>query len=257
MQERLQKIIARAGVASRRKAEELIRAGEVRVNGRVVSELGSKADPAKDEVRVSGRLISAEAPRVYLMLNKPPGYVTTTSDPEGRPTVMELLPRAKERLYPVGRLDWESSGLLLVTNDGELTFALTHPSSQVPRTYQAKLEGLPAPRVLEKLSRGVMLDGRPTLPAHVRFLRKGPNHVWIEITLSEGRNRQVRRMAEAIGHPVLKLHRVAIGPLRLGDLPPSRCRPLKEKEVRQLRDLMQPAAERKTSKPRRRSRQGR
>jgi len=241
MEERLQKIIARAGVASRRKAEELIRAGEVRVNGRVVAELGSKADPARDQIRVSGRLIVADAPRSYLLLHKPAGYVTTTHDPEGRPTVLDLIHGMKERVYPVGRLDWDTSGLLLLTNDGELTHRLTHPSSQVPRTYQAKVEGIPDPAALEKLARGVPLEGKPTLPAKVRLLRKGPRHAWIEITLTEGRHRQVRRMAEAVGHPVLKLHRVALGPLTLGSLLPGRFRYLHEKEIKRVLALGRPA----------------
>ena len=234
MQERLQKILARAGVASRRRAEVLIRDGRVRVNGRVAAELGTKADPARDEIRVSGRLIAADQPRLYLLLHKPAGYVTTTHDPEGRPTVLDLIHGVKERLYPVGRLDWDTSGLLLLTNDGELTQFLTHPSSEVPRTYQAKIEGIPSPDTLLKLAHGVLLDGRPTRPAQVRRLRSGPGWAWIEISLTEGRNRQVRRMAEAVGHPVLKLHRVALGPLSLGNLPPGRFRPLHAKELKQL-----------------------
>jgi len=248
MQERLQKILSRAGVASRRQAEGLIREGKVRLNGKVVTELGTKADPAHDEIRVSGRLIAADQPWTYLLLHKPVGYVATTSDPEGRPTVLDLIHGVKERLYPVGRLDWDTSGLLLLTNDGELTHLLTHPSSEVPRTYQAKVEGIPNPTVLQKLRRGVFLEGRPTHPAQVRLLRKGPGWAWIEITLTEGRNRQVRRMCEQVGHPVLKLCRVALGPLLLGDLPPGRFRPLKEKELKQLRGTSQPADQKKTVK---------
>jgi len=246
MQERLQKIMSRAGVASRRQAEGLIREGKVRVNGQVVTELGTKADPAQDEIRVSGRLIAADQPRTYLLLHKPVGYVATTSDPEGRPTVLDLIHGVKERLYPVGRLDWDTSGLLLLTNDGELTHLLTHPSSEVPRTYEAKVEGKPTPEVLQKLRRGVFLDGRPTHPARVRLLRPGPGWAWIEITLTEGRNRQVRRMCEQVGHPVLKLCRVALGPLQLGDLPPGRFRPLKEIELKQLRKTSQPPDQKKT-----------
>ena len=241
MEERIQKIIARAGVASRRRAEELIRTGEVRVNGRVVTELGTKADPMRDEIRVSGKRIVADLPRVYLLLHKPAGYVTTTHDPEGRPTVLDLIRGTGERVYPVGRLDWETSGLLLLTNDGELTHYLTHPSSQVPRTYQAKVEGIPDPAALQKLTRGVLLDGRPTLPANVRLLRKGPKHAWIEITLTEGRHRQVRRMCEQVGHPVLKLHRAALGPLMLGSLLPGRFRYLHEKEIKRLLAMSRPA----------------
>ena len=248
MQERLQKILARAGVASRRHAEELIRDGKVRVNGRVVTELGTKADPERDELRVSGRLISADQPRTYLLLHKPVGYVTTTHDPEGRPTVLDLIHGLKERLYPVGRLDWDTSGLLLLTNDGELTHRLTHPSSEVPRTYQAKVEGIPTPAVLQKLRRGVLLEGRPTLPAQVRVLRQGPGWAWLEITLAEGRNRQVRRMCEQLGHPVLKLCRVALGPLELGELPPGRFRPLQAKELKQLLAITAPSEKMRASK---------
>ena len=246
MQERLQKIISRAGVASRRQAEMLIQEGKVRVNGRVVTELGSKADPERDEVRVAGRLIAADQPRTYLLLHKPVGYVSTTNDPECRPTVLDLVHGVKERLYPVGRLDWDTSGLLLLTNDGELTHRLTHPSSEVPRTYQAKVEGIPTPEVLQKLRRGVLLDGRLTHPAQVRLLRPGPGWAWLEITLAEGRNRQVRRMCEAVRHPVLKLCRVALGPLQLGDLPAGRSRPLLAKELKQLRELGKPAVKKKT-----------
>jgi 23S rRNA pseudouridine2605 synthase len=237
MQERLQKIMSRAGVASRRQAEGLILGGKVRVNGQVVTELGTKADPAQDEIRVSGRLIAADQPRTYLLLHKPVGYVATTSDPEGRPTVLDLIHGVKERLYPVGRLDWDTSGLLLLTNDGELTHLLTHPSSEVPRTYEAKVEGIPNQVVLNNLARGVLLDGRPTRPAKVRRLRSGPTWAWLQITLTEGRNRQVRRMCEAVGHPVLKLHRVALGPLQLGDLQPGRFRPLHDREIKQLLGL--------------------
>jgi len=255
MQERLQKILSRAGVASRREAEGLIREGKVRLNGKVVTELGTKADPEHDEIRVSGRLIAADQPRTYLLLHKPVGYVATTSDPEGRPTVLDLIHGLKERLYPVGRLDWDTSGLLLLTNDGDLTHRLTHPSSEVPRTYQAKVEGIPNPAVLQKLRRGVFLEGRPTHPAQVRLLRKGPGWAWLEITLTEGRNRQVRRMAEAVGHPVLKLCRVGLGPLELGELPAGRFRPLHAKELKQL--LAITTLSEKTKAPKSRPRQKR
>ena len=248
MTERLQKIIARAGVASRRRAEALILDGQVRVNGRVVTELGTKADAARDEIRVGGRLISADVPRVYLLLHKPVGYVTTTHDPEGRPTVLDLIRREKERLYPVGRLDWDTSGLILLTNDGEMTRYLTHPSSEVPRTYQAKVEGIPEAGTLARLSRGIRLEGKLTLPAKVRLFRKLSHSAWIEITLTEGRNRQVRRMCEQVGHPVLKLRRVALGPLELGPLPPGQFRYLHPQEIKRLSAMSAGAEKRKARK---------
>jgi 23S rRNA pseudouridine2605 synthase len=236
--ERLQKIIAAAGVASRRKAEELISAGHVRVNGAVVTELGTKADPETDHIRVNGKLLGGAQRHVYLLLNKPKGYVTTVSDPEKRPTVMQLLRGVKKRVYPVGRLDYASEGLLLLTNDGALANKLMKAASQVPKTYVVKIAGVPSAESLEKLRAGVSIEtesGRRvrTAPAGVRLVKEA-NNPWYEVTLIEGRNREIRRMFEKVGHHVEKIKRVRYGPLTL-DIPPGEFRALSEAEVDRLR----------------------
>jgi 23S rRNA pseudouridine2605 synthase len=236
--ERLQKIIASAGIASRRKAEELITTGRVAVNGAIVSELGSKADPERDHIRVDGKLLRGAERHVYLMLNKPPGYVTTLSDPEGRPTVMSLLGGMRERIYPVGRLDYASEGLLLMTNDGELAHRLTQAASHVPKTYLVKVSGRPEEEALARLRSGVKVADRrgkrvPAAPVRLRLIREGENP-WYEITLIEGRNRQIRRMFEEIGHHVEKIRRVKYGPLEL-DIEPGRYRRLRPEEVARLK----------------------
>ena len=240
MPERLQKILAAAGVASRRKAEELISAGHVSVNGTIVTELGTKADRTLDTICVDGRPIRAGARRVYLLLHKPKGYVTTTSDPQGRPTVMELLGDQSERLYPVGRLDYASEGLLLLTNDGALAQELTKAASHVSKTYHVKVSGRPSEQSLQRLRGGVTItldDDRrvKTAPAKIRLLEDAPNP-WFEVILIEGRNRQIRRMFHHLGHHVEKIKRVALGPLAL-DVPPGKFRPLTESEVAQLKSL--------------------
>jgi pseudouridine synthase len=234
MRERLQKIIAEAGITSRRKAEELIVQGRVSVNGQVVAELGSKADPARDQILVDGRPLRRTGRRLYLLLNKPPGYVSTLSDPQHRPTVISLVRDIKERVYPVGRLDYHSSGLMLLTNDGEMANFLMSPKSGVPRTYQVKLEGQPGPEALKKLEEGIVLDGRRTAPCQIRPLayREKP---WYEITLVEGRYHQVRRMFERIGQAVVKLKRVRIAFLTDQGLALGRFRPLRAAEVERLR----------------------
>jgi|SRR5437762_7251968 len=246
MQERLQKIIARAGVTSRRKAEALILAGRVKVNNRVVEQLGATADAASDVIAVDGRPLRPPGRRLYLLLNKPVGYVSTVSDPERRPTVMSLLGGVRERVYPVGRLDYHSSGLLVMTNDGELANHLMSRDSQVPRTYHVKLGEDPRPEKLALLERGIALDGRRTAPARIRKLaprpaearrpapRKRSDHPWYEVTLVEGRYHQVRRMFERIGHPVLKLKRVRIAFLTDEGLPVGRFRQLAPSEVKRL-----------------------
>jgi 23S rRNA pseudouridine2605 synthase len=236
--ERLQKIIASAGIASRRKAEELITSGRVVVNGAIVSELGSKADPERDHIRVDGKLLRGAERHVYLMLNKPRGYVTTLSDPEGRPTVMSLLGGMRERIYPVGRLDYASEGLLLMTNDGELAHRLTQAASHVPKTYLVKVSGRPGEEALARLRSGVKVADRrgkrvKTAPVRLRLIREGENP-WYEITLIEGRNRQIRRMFEEIGHHVEKIRRVKYGPLEL-DIEPGRYRRLRPEEVARLK----------------------
>jgi len=236
--ERLQKIIAAAGIASRRKAEELITSGHVQVNGQVVTELGSKADPESDHVRVNGKLLHGPQRHVYLLLNKPKGYVTTMSDPEKRPTVMDLMRGVKGRVYPVGRLDYASEGLLLLTNDGELAHRLMKAASHVAKTYVVKVAGTPNQEAIEKLRAGVSIatdDGKRvrTGPAGVRVVKEATNP-WYEITLVEGRNRQIRRMFEAVGHHVEKIKRVRYGPLTL-DVPPGKFRLLTLKEVERLK----------------------
>jgi 23S rRNA pseudouridine2605 synthase len=236
--ERLQKIIAAAGVASRRKAEELITSGHVQVNGQVVTALGTKADPETDHVRVNGKLLHGAQRHIYLLLNKPKGYVTTMSDPEKRPTVMDLIRGVKGRVYPVGRLDYASEGLLLLTNDGELAHRLMKAASHVPKTYVVKVAGTPKEEAIAKLRAGVSIatdDGKrvKTGPASVRIVKEAANP-WYEITLIEGRNRQIRRMFEAVGHHVEKIKRVRYGPLAL-DVPPGEFRPLTLKEIERLK----------------------
>jgi 23S rRNA pseudouridine2605 synthase len=250
--ERLQKIIAAAGIASRRKAEELITNGLVSVNGRVVTELGTKADPATDHIKVAGKALQGPERHLYLLLHKPKGYVTTVSDPEGRPTVMDLVRGAGARLYPVGRLDYLSEGLLLLTNDGELAQKLTHASSHVPKTYLVKISGKPTAEEIRKLRGGVFLPAE-TKPLKTRegheqrrrshAVRTGPVQIelardaanpWYEVTLIEGRNRQIRRMFEQIEHHVEKIKRVRYGPLQL-DVEVGQFRHLTKSEVAQLK----------------------
>jgi 23S rRNA pseudouridine2605 synthase len=276
--ERLQKIIAAAGITSRRNAEKLIAAGAVSVNGQIVTELGSKADPEHDHIRVNGKLLHGAERQVYLLMNKPKGYVTTVSDPEGRPTVMDLLRAIRVRVYPVGRLDYASEGLLLLTNDGDLAHKLMKAGSHVPKVYVVKVAGQPDEAGLEKIRRGLSIQtetqfSRPgkvrvdnksksynsggipptglvtsarnnrrkkptsqrvkTAPAKVRLIREGDNP-WYELTLTEGRNRQIRRMFEEIGHHVEKIKRVRYGPLSL-DVPPGEFRRLTIGEIEKLK----------------------
>lgn len=232
--ERLQKILSRAGVASRRAAERLMTEGRVSVNHVTVRELGTKADPAHDDIRVDGRRIALPDRHLYLLLNKPAGYVTTRSDPQRRPTVLDLLPGIREYVYPVGRLDFDSEGLLLLTNDGTLAAQLTHPRHGVPRVYEARVLGVPDERDLARLTRGIALDGHKTAPARIERIRCVGDRTTLRITLREGRNRQVRRMCEAIGHPVEHLRRVAIGSIRDPQLPLGASRSLTEDEVARL-----------------------
>jgi 23S rRNA pseudouridine2605 synthase len=230
---RLAKYLAHAGVASRRAAAKLIGDGRVTVDGRTVTDPARAVD-ADSRVTVDGRSLEGTEPRVVYAVNKPVGVVSTAHDTHGRATVVELVPARGLRLYPVGRLDADSSGLILLTNDGELANRLTHPSFEVPKTYRAMLGGgAVGAASLEALRRGVALDGSPTAQAHVRRLRGN----LIEVTIHEGRNRQVRRMCEAVGHPVLELERIAFGPLRLGGLPPGAHRRLRSGEVEHLRAL--------------------
>jgi 23S rRNA pseudouridine2605 synthase len=249
--ERLQKIIAAAGIASRRHAEELIKSGLVSVNGQTVTELGTKADPTKDRIKVGNKLLTVPDRHIYLLLHKPKGYVTTSSDPEGRPTVMDLLRNLNTRVYPVGRLDYASEGLLLLTNDGELTQKLTHASSHVQKTYLVKVSGVPTEDNLKRLRQGIVLQSvKPktgekrapgkvrTAPAKISIFKEGDNP-WYEVSIIEGRNRQIRRMFEEIGHHVEKIKRVKYGPLQL-DVESGKFRSLTEIEVSRLKQAVRP-----------------
>ncbi|NLM37166.1 MAG: rRNA pseudouridine synthase [Firmicutes bacterium] len=239
--ERLQKYLARCGVASRRKVEEMIAGGLVAVNGQVVREMGVKVDPERDRVTVAGRPVRPEEERIYLMLNKPPGYITGNRDPRGRRTVLTLLPEGFPRVFPVGRLDYNTTGLLLLTNDGALAYALTHPKYQIQKVYRALVRGVPDAHALNLLRQGVVLEDGPTLPATVDIIKVKAGNAILEIGLREGRNRQVRRMCAAVGHPVLTLERVAMGPLQLGDLALGQYRRLTAAELQALRKLLDQA----------------
>ena len=241
MEERLQKVLARAGIASRRAAERLIVEGRVTVNGVPVTRLGTRVDPHKDAVKLDGKRIPLPPLRCsYLILNKPRGCVTTLSDPQGRPSIADLLRGVGARVYPVGRLDFNTEGLLLLTDDGELARDLTHPRKGVPKTYLAKVRGEPTPQALAKLSRGIELAGRKTLPAQFRLVRPARN-AWLEATLVEGRKHQVRRMLELIGHPVIKLRRTSFAGLKLGRLRAGELRPLRPDELERLRRQTRPS----------------
>ena len=234
MQARLQKLIAHAGVTSRRKAEELITSGCVTVNGCIVTELGSKADPDRDHVKVNGKLLRMHPPSVCIMLNKPKEFITSVKDPEGRPTVMELVRGVKGRVFPIGRLDYHTEGLLLLTNDGELANLLMHPRHGVSKRYEVKVKGQLEDDEIGRLARGVRLDDGTTAPCTITKLGKAEKNSWLEVTLHEGRYRQVRRMFESAGHFVLRLRRVGYGGLTLGDLPVGRCRRLTDAEIATL-----------------------
>jgi pseudouridine synthase len=235
----LQKILSAAGIASRRTAETLIEQGRVSVNGEVVREMGTKADPETDDIRVDGRRIRAAQRKRYILLNKPRGYVTTRSDPGKRPTVMDLLVGIKEYVYPVGRLDYDSEGLLLLTNDGELAARLTHPRHEVERLYEARVRGIPDPHAIDRLASGVIIDGRKTAPANVKLAKKleaasGAQAV-VLVGIHEGRHRQVRQMFDAVGHPVIRLRRVRIGPIRDEELKTGHYRELTRQEIGKLK----------------------
>lgn len=234
---RLQKFLAQCGVASRRKAEELIRGGKVRVNGHVVTEMGTKVS-TEDRVEVNGKVVRPEKKKVYILLHKPRGYVTTVSDPEGRKTVLDLVKDVRERVYPVGRLDYDSSGLLLLTNDGEFANYMMHPKNEILKVYIATVKGNPSEEALDKLRNGIRIDDYVTAPAFVRVLSVYEKKTKLEITIHEGHNRQIRKMCEKIGHPVVRLKRIAYGSLELGDLKPGEWRFLTEKEVKQLMGKM-------------------
>ena len=238
MQQRLQKLIAQAGLASRRHAEEMITAGEVTVNGAVVTALGTKADPQKDHIKVRGKLINPvlqKRQNVYVLLNKPKGYLSSVSDPEKRPLVVDLLPPSLGRIHPVGRLDFNTEGLLLLTNDGNLTNFITAARNRVAKVYEARVKGLPPESAIERLRAGVVLDdGTRTARSDITLLKSSDANAWFEVILHQGRNQQIRRMFDAIGHSVVKLRRVRIGPLTDERLKPGEWRFLAPPEVDQL-----------------------
>jgi 23S rRNA pseudouridine2605 synthase len=240
MEQRIQKILSQMGIASRRKAEEFILEGRVTVNGEIAT-IGMKADPSKDYIKVNGQLIAGPQigfRKVYIMFNKPRGVVTTLFDPEGRPTVKDFLKGVKYRVFPVGRLDYNSEGLLLLTNDGDFAHAVLHPSKKIAKTYLIKVKGIIGEDTIVKLRQGLRLEDGKTMPAKVRKIRQLENNSWIEMTIYEGRKRQVRRMMERVGYPVIKLQRIGIGGLKLGDLRPGEHRYLTFDELQLIRKVI-------------------
>lgn len=227
---RLQKYMAQCGIASRRHAEEIIKSGRVKVNGERITEMGTLVSD-KDKVEVDGKLIKKEKKLIYIMLNKPSGYVSTVSDPEGRRTVLDLIEGVEERVYPVGRLDYDTTGLLILTNDGDFTFSNTHPGQETKKTYLAEVIGMPSNDTLRSLRKGVLLDDKATSPAEVEVVEIKDKSTVLKIIIHEGRNRQVKRMCEAVGHPVLRLKRTAVGKLTLGNLQPGEWKYLSTQEI--------------------------
>jgi pseudouridine synthase len=235
--ERIQKILAKAGIASRREAERMVIEGRVSVNGKVIEVLGFRADPFKDHIKVDGRRLVHFEPKVILLLNKPRGYLSTVKDPRGRPTIMDLLKNVKWRIYPVGRLDFDAEGLLLVTNDGDLAHLLSHPRFSIPKTYLVKLTGVPEEKKLARLKRGVMLEDGKAKAVSCSLIRQREKNSWVQVVVTEGRNRLVKRMFSAIGHTVLKLKRIEYGPIRLGGLPFGQFRYLTPEEMEDLEKI--------------------
>lgn len=234
MEERLQKIIAKVGIASRRAAEEIILEGRVTVNGKTAT-LGTKADIRKDHVKLDGKLLIKPEPKVYLMINKPKNVITTLSESEDRPSIRDYLKKIRYRVFPVGRLDYDSEGLLLLTNDGDFAHAILHPSKKIPKTYHVKIKGIIENDTIEKLKKGVSLKDGITAPAKVKKLRKAEENCWIEMTIYEGKKRQVRRMLDRVGHPVLKLKREKINGIQLGNLATGEIRYLTPDEVSRIK----------------------
>lgn len=239
MEVRLQKLIASTGLSSRRKAEMMIASGRVTVNGKVVTELGTKVDAVRDHVKVDGRHLTSAQPFVYLVLNKPKNVMSTLDDPGGRPTVKGFLHGVLVRVFPVGRLDFDSEGLMLLTNHGELAQALLHPRYHVPKTYLIKVKGVLGDEEIRQLEQGVRLEDGMTGPAYVKKVKKAEQNSWLEVTIREGRKHQVKRMLESVGHPVLKLQRIRMGPLSLGGLASGEFRFLSDREANALRELVE------------------
>jgi pseudouridine synthase len=235
VEERLQKILSKAGHASRRHAEKLIVEGRVKVNGVVVKHLGFKADPRKDHIRVDGKPISTFEPKIYLLLNKPRGCVTTLDDPLGRPTIRDFLHGERKRVYPVGRLDFDSEGLLILTNDGELHNRLTHPRYGIPRTYLVKMKGVPDPGAMRRIRDGIALEDGLTVSAKAHIVKRLKRNSWMRLTVYEGRNRLIKRMCDTIFHPVIRLKRIRYGSITLGDLKLGKYRYLTSKEIDELK----------------------
>jgi len=235
--ERIQKILAKAGIASRREAERMVIEGRVTVNGKVVDTMGFKADVLVDHIKVDGRRLGHDEPKVTLLLNKPRGYLSTVKDPMGRPTVMDLLKRVKWRIYPVGRLDFDAEGLLILSNDGDLAHHLSHPRFSIRRTYLVKVGGVPDEKKLTRLKRGVTLEDGKAKAVSLTILRQREKNSWIRVVVTEGRNRLVKRMFSAIGHTVLKLKRIEFGPIRLDDLPTGQFRHLTQDEIKALHKI--------------------
>ena len=230
---RIQKLLSQAGIASRREAERLIKEGRVSVNGKRVTELGTKVDPDKDRVKVDHKLVLLPK-KIYIILNKPKRYITSVQDPEGRPVITDLLPELGSKVFPVGRLDYDTEGLILLTNDGDIAQKLQHPRYKIPRTYLAKIKGTPNEKDLYPITKGIKLDDGLTLPAEVKKIKEGLKNCWVEITVREGKNRLVKRMFERIGFPVLKLIRIRFDGLKLHNLPSGHFRFLNHIEVTRL-----------------------
>jgi pseudouridine synthase len=235
--ERIQKILAKAGIASRREAERMVVEGRVSVNGNIVEALGFKADPSRDHIKVDGKRLTPFEPKVILLLNKPRGYLSTVKDPKGRPTIMDLLKNVKWRIYPIGRLDFDAEGLLLLTNDGDLAHLLSHPRFSIPKTYLVKVAGVPEEKKLIRLRRGVMLEDGETRAVSCSLIRQREKNSWVRVVVTEGRNHLVKRMFSAIGHTVLKLKRIEYGPVSLGDLPFGQFRYLTAGEAEKLKKI--------------------
>ncbi|MDY6843639.1 MAG: pseudouridine synthase [Thermodesulfobacteriota bacterium] len=235
MKERLQKVISKAGVTSRRGSEKLIQAGKVVINGKRATQLGTKVDPTKDVIRVEGKIITYHQPKIYIVMNKPKGYLTTLHDPQKRPIVTDLLKGVEARIFPVGRLDYDTEGLLFLTNDGDLAHRLLHPSSRIQKTYVVEIEGCLSPKEVSQLERGIHLDDGPSSSVTAQFVKKtNGGSIW-KVSIHEGRKRQIKRIFQKLGHPVRGLKRIKFGPLRLGKLVPGEYRFLTTDEIANLR----------------------